>query len=705
MDGFITTVNSMSGESGIFVKYSRVSEYFAKLDARMYPSWDGVDFFPYMDEYPFDVWTGYYSLRPHVKKLTRESDGLQRSLEQLSSFADLDERKLVRETRFLNALFQHHDAITGTHNDYTNANYIEKFANHSKIAQKVIRQSICSILSKKDVCRETIFLKKHALSLHNKESRVLILYNPLPWNRRDFVKIQTLNTNVEIRNMKNEVVLSQVHKNVDDFVFDIVFEADLPAMGVTSYSIHRIDNRTDVIEPTRNLTINQGNLKFFFRENDYSSSYYSYNGKTHLFSQQYYQYLSLPQRMFGNGQYIFRVNWGMFFLIGLGIGVIVGFLGMIGFRKHIMNLYNRIYALSIALFLSFWILHLVFSLMTDDMYLFSTNSPLHFGFPFGIILAISLILAGGFKNFFVFFVFGLLSLAFFNFGHPEFLARHIPTQNTDCTIFNGPLTSQFEQNFDSWKQVTIVYKDRSYFDIRYSNIHSMNDLITRIEMDHAQSTISTDSNGLLMTERTFQPLRFMQTNYYPVTSRVDLDARLTMYPSHSLGVTRFKSYFDVMLYRNSVVDDERGLDKLIHDTSPSETTLRFHLEPTLKFKGQLEMNNPILIYDVHPKYNMATWKANFEVHWSPIDPKYQTIFGEQEIDFTSQYKQGKNVLRFFNPKEHKIQLDLQHLFTNSEVSKIAKTNLNLLNPKPSPAIVKIDSLFNTYTCQVKDNSH
>lgn len=41
------------------------------------------DMFPYVDSYPFDYWTGYYSLRPKIKELTRQSEALVRASEHL----------------------------------------------------------------------------------------------------------------------------------------------------------------------------------------------------------------------------------------------------------------------------------------------------------------------------------------------------------------------------------------------------------------------------------------------------------------------------------------------------------------------------------------------------------------------------------------------------------------------------------------------
>lgn len=118
---------------GAEVSFGTPSDFFRALRDRSgnrLPSVRG-DFFPYSDVYTEGrpaYWTGYYTSRPYWKVLDRELENGLRSAEILYAFAAADARrgrsaaakllerdyeKLTRARRNL-AVFQHHDAITGT---------------------------------------------------------------------------------------------------------------------------------------------------------------------------------------------------------------------------------------------------------------------------------------------------------------------------------------------------------------------------------------------------------------------------------------------------------------------------------------------------------------------------------------------------------------------------------------------------------------
>ena len=90
----------------------------------MFPDLRG-DFFPYADIFSEGrpaYWSGYFTTRPFYKALARQVETRLRGAEILFTVASnrrpaagqfIDYGKLVKARRWL-ALFQHHDAITGT---------------------------------------------------------------------------------------------------------------------------------------------------------------------------------------------------------------------------------------------------------------------------------------------------------------------------------------------------------------------------------------------------------------------------------------------------------------------------------------------------------------------------------------------------------------------------------------------------------------
>lgn len=118
---------------GAEVRFGTPSDFFKALrerGANRFPSLRG-DFFVYSDVFTDGrpaYWSGYYTTRPYWKVLDRELEAKLRTAEILYTFAVNDARrrgarvvkllernyeKLVKARQHL-ALFQHHDAITGT---------------------------------------------------------------------------------------------------------------------------------------------------------------------------------------------------------------------------------------------------------------------------------------------------------------------------------------------------------------------------------------------------------------------------------------------------------------------------------------------------------------------------------------------------------------------------------------------------------------
>lgn len=122
------------------VRFGTLSEYFMELETsqtRPFPTFTG-DFFPYSDRSD-QYWTGFYTTRPHLKYLARRIQSLLRSVEILYAAAVAKANKMSEQLYSLLkllpdlnvgrqelALFQHHDAITGTSRKTVTENYRER---------------------------------------------------------------------------------------------------------------------------------------------------------------------------------------------------------------------------------------------------------------------------------------------------------------------------------------------------------------------------------------------------------------------------------------------------------------------------------------------------------------------------------------------------------------------------------------------------
>uniref|UniRef100_A0A915PTA9 mannosyl-oligosaccharide 1,3-1,6-alpha-mannosidase n=1 Tax=Setaria digitata TaxID=48799 RepID=A0A915PTA9_9BILA len=131
------------------IRFGTLSEYFNALEQKnkarnLSPATLSGDFFPYQGALS-DYWTGYYTTRPFYKRQERELHSFIRAADLLSTnvFANLstENRQLILEkltvARRNLALFQHHDAITGTSKNHVMKDYSERMFESLKIAEDV----------------------------------------------------------------------------------------------------------------------------------------------------------------------------------------------------------------------------------------------------------------------------------------------------------------------------------------------------------------------------------------------------------------------------------------------------------------------------------------------------------------------------------------------------------------------------------------
>lgn len=691
MNELIEIINSKTLDHGYHVKYSTISEYFQQLDKKMYPNIDDShDFFPYVDFYPFDVWSGFYSLRPSFKRRVRIGESLQRSVEFLNAYSEVDQNQLS-ESRLLNGLFQHHDAITGTHNENTARDYMDKALRHHQLCKFIIQKSLCLLITKnRDKCEKNIFLKKHPLYFEKEKTRILVFLNNLPWKRREIVQVKVFGTDLLVKNEKNEELKTQFVKN-QDTTYSLYFEADFHPLGITIIKIEKSQLNQPNITYENIYKITTGENSAFFTLNDNSLTYFNLSGKIHKLSQSFHEYHSIPVNMFSTGSYIFRVNWGVFFLIGLGIGFVVGTIISLPLYKCQAILYKRIASAFIGVLCSWMIVHNIFSLCSDEFCHYIHKAPYTFGLPLGISIALFFIMIGGYKNFFIIFILGLITLSTTYFGNPQWIARPMKQNDLSSKGYSGPLVSEMNQEFSNIHQKTRIFKDKNFIEVSYLNIHSKKDLVTRFEINSKESTFYIDRNSFGWKERKFHPLKLMQSNYYPVTSRIKLDEQFFILSSQSLGVTKYNNIIEMMLYRYSELDDERGLESPVNDKIRGNIKFRFYFSKEGVYRASLEQNNPLIYYDIHPKY--LNIQKDLRKNWKIIDEKMSELLKEKEVDLEIQSRDGRIYLRFTCHKENGVEIDLNQVFLKKENVKWMKHSLNLIESKEMESKVKLEKIM------------
>ncbi|XP_063229652.1 alpha-mannosidase 2-like [Bacillus rossius redtenbacheri] len=289
------------------------SDYFAAIKERnkRFPTLKG-DFFVYSDIFSEGrpaYWSGYFTTRPYWKILDREVEASLRSAEILYTVAlnkarqqdynktaqllERDYERLVKARRSL-ALFQHHDAITGTSKAVVMHDYALKLFEalqdtvhvQAQCAQTLLekelpdKNSTGKILGRKhdnfllpDTDRESYekLPQKVPLVTPRNEPRRVVLFNSLAQQRQDVVKLRVTTPNVRVLDSKGNAIPYQVNpvwnitkitksakdaenggaeeqeSNKDGRVlqmakdlFEVMFVADMPPLSLVTYVVERI---------------------------------------------------------------------------------------------------------------------------------------------------------------------------------------------------------------------------------------------------------------------------------------------------------------------------------------------------------------------------------------------------------------------------------------------------------------------------------
>ncbi|XP_059140464.1 alpha-mannosidase 2x-like isoform X2 [Physella acuta] len=247
------------------------------------------DFFSYADR-DDHYWTGYYTSRPLQKNLDRVLEHNLRSAEIIFSLTQVKAKrnsaanfpstqfmqKLVEARRAL-ALFQHHDAITGTAKDNVVVDYGERLLKALENTKIIITEcsTFLSMQTKTDyswtegkplfnmdelrISHDSLATKP-TLELSD-QPKSFLLYNSLAQSRVELVELWTSWPYVEITNSAGQAIHSQVQPHWSDIgvistkLFKVSFLADMKGLSVQKFVIKKVENGMDTKNHISSVTI------------------------------------------------------------------------------------------------------------------------------------------------------------------------------------------------------------------------------------------------------------------------------------------------------------------------------------------------------------------------------------------------------------------------------------------------------------------
>ncbi|CAI9110953.1 OLC1v1011064C1 [Oldenlandia corymbosa var. corymbosa] len=353
MDKLIHYVNK---DGRVNALYSTPSLYTdAKYSSNVSWPLKSDDYFPYADNTDA-YWTGYFTSRPAFKRYVRMLSGYYLAARQLEFLS-------ARNSTGLNTyslgdalgIAQHHDAVSGTAKQHTTDDYAKRLAiGESEVVTVVNTALSCLVTSQSSNQCSSPGLPLSQCQLLNisycpptegdipaGKSLVVVVYNPLGWNRTDIIKIPVNDTNLVTRDSEGNTVETQFVEldNITDSLrsfyveaytgispktaprYWIFFQVSVPALGWNTYFISNASqkgNSGSTYVPEVNFAMNEtitvgpGNLKLSFSSTS-GQLVRMFNSRTRVdipVQQSYLWYGSSPGDIDpqSSGAYIFRPN-------------------------------------------------------------------------------------------------------------------------------------------------------------------------------------------------------------------------------------------------------------------------------------------------------------------------------------------------------------------------------------------------------------
>uniref|UniRef100_A0A915IEJ3 mannosyl-oligosaccharide 1,3-1,6-alpha-mannosidase n=1 Tax=Romanomermis culicivorax TaxID=13658 RepID=A0A915IEJ3_ROMCU len=263
-------INAHSNELKVKAKFSTITNYFKEVNGqfndtgRKPPATLVGDFFPYNDVMDTS-WTGYYSTRPYQKKLEAILRNVLRAADIISvmtylkSTSDSSSDWLgivftkLRSARRKLALFQHHDAITGTSRLHVATDYVEKLKAGLRLCNEVIVDAITYLMDDESLKRMSSAdnhvlynkdgkeepLKVIRLSSTSNTKR-LIIFNPQPYEMSDLIRLVTNQYDIIIEDANGDLCHYQINPyfhfngSIDNMLFEGVYRL---GYGLSSINI------------------------------------------------------------------------------------------------------------------------------------------------------------------------------------------------------------------------------------------------------------------------------------------------------------------------------------------------------------------------------------------------------------------------------------------------------------------------------------
>jgi lysosomal alpha-mannosidase len=225
------------------------------------------DFFPYGSD-SHSYWTGYFSSRPALKYYDRRANNILQVCKQLNVLSSIkmdDQTVKLKEALGIN---QHHDAVSGTEKQVVAFDYALQLSKGIKKCEQVINKAYQKLLPKSTGSTEIpnqILLQKLNVSsreiTENNSKFAITLYNPIARNVEQYIRIPVVlgksyqvlspsaqNISSDLISIPDYVTIIPERNELIKSSNEVVFKADIPALGFSTYFIKPLENSQNPIK-------------------------------------------------------------------------------------------------------------------------------------------------------------------------------------------------------------------------------------------------------------------------------------------------------------------------------------------------------------------------------------------------------------------------------------------------------------------------
>ncbi|XP_041966590.1 LOW QUALITY PROTEIN: alpha-mannosidase 2x [Alosa sapidissima] len=543
------------------------------------------DFFAYADREDH-YWSGYYTSRPFYKNLDRILESHLRGAEILYSLALSHARHSAMESRYPVsdyalltdarrnvALFQHHDAITGTAKEAVVIDYGNRLLRALVGLKRVIINAAHFLVMKnRDVYRfyqsepfletddrratQDSLPQRTLIELDPNAPRYLVVFNPVEQDRLCVVTALVSSPNVRVLTEDGQTLPVQLSAQwssslqVNAEVYQVSFMARLPALGLAVYHLFETTDSPMTMRSETVMRLAPG------------------SGAVRGLD-------PLPLRMQAADAQPFFIHSQAF---TLGFSGTTGLLETIRRKEESQEM------------------RMQFQFVTYGTRPSKDKSGAYLFLPDG--------------------------------RAKPYAQRDAPV----VRVVEGPLFSEVVTHYQHFQQTVCIHNvpgvDGLSLDISVLvdiRDQANKELAMRVTTDiQSEDTFYTDLNGFQIQPRRYFHKLPLQANFYPMPTMAyiqDSQHRLTLHTAQALGVTSLDSgQLEVILDRRLMQDDNRGLGQGLKDNKRTLNRFRLLLERRPGSSRQVMDSEPLSFPSIIS--HMTSAFLNHEVLALPVVPKH-----------------------------------------------------------------------------------